>query len=315
MCISPIYIKNPRADKLSAYGEHLPVPCGHCVECLSNNISANLGRLLAQQHTPPYNTTCNIFVTLTIDDNIEPITPEHEGVTRRHIKSFQRALNKLSKKMEYPIHYFITSEYGSKNDRPHYHALLFGFKDIHQAEQFVHTNWKFGFVSFRVVDFASIRYSANSHISKSSHIPYRTLIDTYDDGTKFVYQTKANKPFTASSRHLGQDYIIQHMNEIYKDGVLHFDGMAFPLHPTAVEAIRRAHGLDSTALLWYSRKKHDLHKDRGAMYLGYPLEKLQKLKINYTLYEDSKSLHDAVVNRIQQLEREYLNTFITKKQL
>lgn len=315
MCLSPLMIKNPRRGKFSPYGEYMPVPCGQCVECLRNNISANIGRLLCQIHTKPYDTLCNVFFTFTIDDNIEKVDCFHEGVQRRHVQKFQRACNKYNREHAVKLHYCITSEYGTKGDRPHYHGILFGCPDIHFAEQFLHKNYDFGFVTFRVLDMASIRYTANSHISKQSHVPYMTVKDTYEDGTPFLFQQLANKPFFIASRGLGSDYIALNWKRIYHDGLLYFDGMAFPLHPTAVDLLRRSHHLDSTALLWYDRKIRDRYRD-DPMYLGFKISNLKKLGIkDFYNYDNVKSLSDAIQHAIEEQSREYKNTFINKKQI
>lgn len=44
-----------------------------------------------------------------------------------HLEHLQKFFKRLRKKFGEGIRYFACGEYGSKNGRPHYHALLFNF--------------------------------------------------------------------------------------------------------------------------------------------------------------------------------------------
>ena len=63
------------------------------------------------------------FVTLTYDDDH---LPSPASLDKRELQLFFKRLRKAYDK---PIKYFASGEYGDKNARPHYHAILLGFAD------------------------------------------------------------------------------------------------------------------------------------------------------------------------------------------
>lgn len=67
--------------------------------------------------------TSNSFVTLTYDDGH---LPEDGSLDRRHFRYF---MDRLRKHVGYSkVRYFHCGEYGDRSGRPHYHALLFGYR-------------------------------------------------------------------------------------------------------------------------------------------------------------------------------------------
>lgn len=75
------------------------------------------------------------FVTLTYSDKF---LPPGKTLVKRHFQLFMKRLRKLHK---YNVRYFMCGEYGDKDRRPHYHALLFG---IDFADKKVHSTSKRG---------------------------------------------------------------------------------------------------------------------------------------------------------------------------
>lgn len=61
------------------------------------------------------------FLTFTYDNEH---LPENGNLNKKHFPKFIRALRK---KTGLPLRYYMCGEYGDKNNRPHYHALLFGY--------------------------------------------------------------------------------------------------------------------------------------------------------------------------------------------
>lgn len=60
------------------------------------------------------------FITLTYDDKY---LPEGSTLVKRHFQLFMKRLRKLHK---HKIKFFHCGEYGDRDRRPHYHAILFG---------------------------------------------------------------------------------------------------------------------------------------------------------------------------------------------
>lgn len=144
ICLSPVTIRNPNfEEQMKAHlflGKDEPylfiqVPCGKCVNCLSNRRNSWCMRLRAEKK----NSFNAYFITLTYDDLHLPFknlpNPEHVS---KFLNSFRmryfRALAikdcvSLSevRKSYPPIRYFYVSEFGEKYGRVHYHLLLFNF--------------------------------------------------------------------------------------------------------------------------------------------------------------------------------------------
>lgn len=99
--------------------DDLVFPCGQCMPCRIRKRSEWTHRLLLEstQHEE------SAFLTLTYNDDELPedgsLNPDH---TRLWLYRFRKAIRPLR------IRFFLVGEYGDENDRPHYHAAVFGFK-------------------------------------------------------------------------------------------------------------------------------------------------------------------------------------------
>lgn len=63
----------------------------------------------------------NCFLTLTFNDEHLPLT---NSVDKRDLQLFMK---RLRKRLRVPVRFFACGEYGTKNYRPHYHMILFGY--------------------------------------------------------------------------------------------------------------------------------------------------------------------------------------------
>ena len=120
--------------------EYINIPCGKCIGCRLDYSRqwADRCMLEAKYHS------ANSFITLTYnDDNLPDCNPVFDVDTGEYLrdgiihplvkKDFQDFMKRLRDRVGYdtPIRFYACGEYGSKNFRPHYHAILFGydFKD------------------------------------------------------------------------------------------------------------------------------------------------------------------------------------------
>lgn len=91
------------------------VPCGQCGECRLSRARSWATRCVHE--SMQWKESC--FITLTYK-NTPPgnsLCPED---TRNFIRRFRQAIKT-------PFKYFLVGEYGDNFDRPHYHALIFGY--------------------------------------------------------------------------------------------------------------------------------------------------------------------------------------------
>lgn len=95
---------------------HLSFPCGRCLSCRLNHASDWANRIMGELR---YHEKSS-FVTLTYNDEH---LPEGSNLCYRHCQLF---FKKLRKACGIKIRFFLSGEYGTKNGRPHYHAIIFG---------------------------------------------------------------------------------------------------------------------------------------------------------------------------------------------
>lgn len=115
---------------------NLALPCGKCIGCRTDRATQWAHRCSHEAASWKYNT----FLTLTYDD--ENLPPEGHLVAsdlQKFLKRLRKYANGTSSSINRDrsgnIRFFACGEYGDRNDRPHYHALLFncGFSDRHRV--------------------------------------------------------------------------------------------------------------------------------------------------------------------------------------
>lgn len=98
------------------------VPCGHCIGCrLDNSLQ---WAVRCQNEAMMYDSS--LFITLTYND-IQ--LPRNGSLVKEHLSSF---IKNFRYKFGKNIKFFGCGEYGSLNNRPHYHLILFNteFNDL-----------------------------------------------------------------------------------------------------------------------------------------------------------------------------------------
>lgn len=128
-CYRPIEAWQPLGGGQVVFRElkdhlELKVPCGHCVGCHLDRSRAWAFRCLHEASLHEVNE----FVTLTYDDDH---LPELGSLDYSHFQQFMRRLRLAIGILDVTLwqwlpRYFVAGEYGEKNARPHFHALLFG---------------------------------------------------------------------------------------------------------------------------------------------------------------------------------------------
>lgn len=146
----------------------VPLPCGQCIGCRKERSRQWAVRCMheAQLHEE------NCFITLTFNDENLP-----KDMSLRKM-DFQLFMKRLRKVTHPGIRYYACGEYGEKNNRPHYHALLFGY-DFPDKKFFSERNgnrvftsdtlskvWPFGFAVVGGVAWDSASYVAGYVMKK-----------------------------------------------------------------------------------------------------------------------------------------------------
>lgn len=144
MCVNKIRIKNnkidvnPLVDRLYNY-----VPCGKCEECLKNRAQQYETRLVAEYEACKRNGGFTFFYTLTYDEQHVPLFCGERVFSKYDVQKYHKRLRKMLGK---PFRYFLSSEYGHKTFRPHYHVVYFlnEYIDPKRFYECINDSWGLG---------------------------------------------------------------------------------------------------------------------------------------------------------------------------
>lgn len=111
--------------------------CGQCLPCRIKRRRIWVHRLLLEGLLHAESS----FVTVTYS---EECVPRIEGVPTLRRKDYRDWLKRLRSRMAeivpgWKLRFFLVGEYGDKEERPHYHAALFGYKGCEFGDWFVYS--------------------------------------------------------------------------------------------------------------------------------------------------------------------------------
>lgn len=138
------------------------------------------------------------FITLTYEDRYCPQTYFGETLCKKDVQNF---IKRLRKKCEPGIKYFLVGEYGSKTERPHYHAIIFNIIP------------RSGSISDVIGNAWSIYNSNNRTYRKIGMVHFGNVtIKSISYTAKYVMQLnrkyeEKERPFSLISKGLGKEYI------------------------------------------------------------------------------------------------------------
>lgn len=129
-CNSPRIIKNPSPNSV-IQSPTIMVPCNKCLGCKKDRAKRWCQRMVHESRLPRYQKhgygCC--FITLTYDDKHLPWSKKKDGsndmptLQKDHVQKFLKRLRYFTGKK---IRYYACGEYGTIDERPHYHLILFG---------------------------------------------------------------------------------------------------------------------------------------------------------------------------------------------
>lgn len=130
MCLNPTLIPNPNIRSKTAKGfkkdtvsQFIPVPCGHCPECIATRSLGIIQRCELEEMTGhPF------MITLTYSNDMIPVYELSDGTKIKYadFNDVTRMFKRLRKSnaIGRPFRYLCVSERGKKG-RPHFHLLLY----------------------------------------------------------------------------------------------------------------------------------------------------------------------------------------------
>lgn len=190
-CYHPIPAWRSRNGQIQLHKEipdgiPLQLPCGGCIGC--NTMKARSWSL--RNHLEMQRHSAAAFTTLTYSADHLPVT-----LSKRHVQLF---LKRLRKNVDAKIRFFACGEYGEKNGRPHYHALLYGLDNANYGN--IDRSWQMGQTKTVALTPAAINY-VTGYCAKKIGDRSRAHYEQVDPETGEVYQWQP--PFTQMSRRPG----------------------------------------------------------------------------------------------------------------
>jgi len=163
-----ISFKNPFA-KATKDRVGIQVPCGRCIGCALEKSRQWAVRCVheSQLHDD------SSFITLTYDPQY---LPDYGSLVKEHFVLFMKRLRRSIEPVK--IKFFMCGEYGDKNERPHYHALIFGYafpdrklfserKDVRlYTSEHLTKLWPYGFSTCGDISMESAAYVARYCLKK-----------------------------------------------------------------------------------------------------------------------------------------------------
>ena len=218
------------------------VPCGQCARCRESQ--AQDWSLRCMQEAALHKHNC--FVTLTYED--EHLPPR--GQLR--YKDFQLFIRYLRRYTGRRIRYFVAGEYGERNNRPHFHALLFDydFPDktpgrLLASGMQLYTSalaskcWRNrGFVGIGSVTPASASYCVGYLFKRRTGAWAEEHYKRVDDSGEYSMVAE----FASMSRKpgIGLDFAVKYAADIFPRGSCEFGGMTVPLPKYYVKKFKEA---------------------------------------------------------------------------
>jgi len=265
--------------------DRLLVPCGQCVGCLLKKSRDWAVRCVHESSL--YKRNC--FVTLTYNDENLPVSG---SISKRDMQLFMKRLRKRCQGFDpvynadgepsYPIRFFGCGEYGSLNERPHYHILLFNFdfpdKQIFKISKggcklyvslILSELWPYGFCSIGEVSFDSAAYVARYVFKKVGN----TAVRSGDDNRTPEFSLQSRRPG------IGSAWLEKYSADVYNYDELHFKGLT--LRPPAYydRIYDRFFPADFERIKGLRQKKMQKLSKASAGRLYY-VEEVKKININ-----------------------------------
>lgn len=210
----------------------LPVdlPCGQCIGC---RIARSREWALRCVHEASLHTE-NSFITLTYNDSN---LPSDGGLRIKHFQDFMKRFRKDIEPAK--IRFFHCGEYGSKNKRPHYHAIVFGYSfpdrslyknargnNLYISEQLSRL-WPFGFSIIGEVSIQSANYVARYCMKKVTGDKAIEHYQTVNTETGELHQVSPEYVTMSRRPGIAADWYKQYQSDCFPKDFITHEGAKF----------------------------------------------------------------------------------------
>jgi len=276
------------------------VPCGKCHACRKQKAQEWSLRILHELEE--FNDS--IFVTLTYMDSH---LPPSGSLRRQDLQKFYKRLRKniQSDSLDLPIKYFACGEYGSKNNRPHYHSIIFGLSLGDDHKRLIMDNWTFcdwdnpviKKESFGLAEPASIRY-VSQYIDKK--ITGEAGFIEYDLSGR-------EAPFRLSSQGIGKRYADRNIDNLQENLSFRHGGIEHQLPRYYLNRI----GMDGKKMGTIAKEKDcEIVEHYTGIYASsddfYQFATVEEVLTYDTLLKNAKRQHEANLEAKVKLRKSIL---------
>lgn len=195
------------------------VSCGQCLGCRLERSRQWAVRCMheAQMHED------NTFITLTYNEDNLPYPP---SLNVKHYQDFMKRFRK--KYSDHTIRFYHCGEYGEENQRPHYHAIIFGFDfpdkeffkksfsgDNYYTSDSLNKLWGKGFCIIGDVTFESAAYVARYIMKKVNGEKAEEHYKCVDPESGELFDIKPE--YTTMSRRpgIGKSWYDKYKSDVY----------------------------------------------------------------------------------------------------
>ena len=217
-------------DRSASTGQMLTLSCGHCVHCKMKKTRE--WALRSMHEAQMHDRSC--MLTLTYN---EASLPPFGELRHSHFQSFMKRYRKaVWKKYRVRVKFFMCGEYGSNDQRPHYHALVFGFdhpekyhwrrtKKGHAQyrDELLDKAWDYGHAEIGTCTWASAQYIAG-YIWKKQKADDKSYLREDDKGNQKIVKQE----YIKASNGIGKSWYHSFKRDCVK-GYVTMEGRKFPV--------------------------------------------------------------------------------------
>lgn len=236
-CFNPISAYRTRAGdvvftELKRHGDivqNLKIACGQCHGCRLERSRQWAVRCVheAQLHRR------NCFITLTYD---EEHIPHRSNLNHEDFQKFMKRLRKHNGPNK--VRFYMGAEYGTLNNRPHFHACLFGTdfndKKIHtrnHENKPIYTSetlqklWPYGYSSIAELNFHTAAYIARYCMQKVTGQAAEEHYKRTDPNTGEIYHLTPEYNKMSLKPGIGAAWLDKYENDVYNYDHVIINGM------------------------------------------------------------------------------------------
>lgn len=237
------------------HDQPVTIPCGRCMEC---RLRRKRAWALRCHHEASLHLE-NEWLTLTYDDQH---LPPNGSLRKADLSAFLKRLRAhesyTARTKNTPprrFKYFACGEYGGRLNRPHYHALLFGFSFLDKrkeakrgpfqtfSSQLLDSKWENGFTEIGEVTFDGMAYLAK-YICKRHQDEEKALTDAGLE-TEFIAMSRGGRTGRGIAYNwwqLYRDELLQHdtciINGTQVSVPQYYDQLSATYKPTRLAALK-----------------------------------------------------------------------------